>query len=156
MVAVPGAAGPGAPYPQWSYNSLTKIVAKVDNPSAKAIEVVVSFPAKLIFFTSQAAADAYMKSQGGGADISKTAINAAGNATTGIPNVLAGGGIGSLFQSAIWERMAEAALGLMLIYIGVKAAVTPQSAGSVASQSFRKTARRTVKVFRGLPDDYAV
>jgi hypothetical protein len=149
MAPVPGAAGPHSGYPQWSFNTLTKIVSKVDNPTAKAIAITVSFPSKLIFFISQSAADAYMKNQGGGADISKTTINAAGNATTGIPNALAGGGIGSLFQSAIWERVAEAGVGLLLLYIGLKAVVTPQGAGSIAQQSVRQTVKHTTRLIKG-------
>lgn len=121
----------------------------MDNPTAKAVSITVSFPAKLIFFISQSAADAYMTKQGGGADISNTTLNAAGNATTGIPNALAGGGIGSLFQAGIWTRVGEVAIGLMLMYVGLKAMVTPGSVGSVASQTFGQTVKHARRVVKG-------
>jgi hypothetical protein len=63
MASAPGAAGPGAPFPQWTVNTTGWVVAKVVNAQEKALAIASSFPNKLIFFTSQAAANAYVKSQ---------------------------------------------------------------------------------------------
>jgi hypothetical protein len=124
MAGIPGAAGPGAPYPQWLYNTVTHTVSEVSGPAAKTAAEVVSWPAKLIFFTSQQAADAYMAAQGGGADISRSPLTKAANtatsaATGGLTGLAAIGDFFSrLTQASTWLRIGEGILGLLLIAVG--------------------------------------
>lgn len=82
MPAIAGEAGAGAGYPQWFYNTTTHTVSKVSSATTKTIAETVSWPAKLVFFTSEAAADSYMNSQGGGGDISRSGVVNAVNKTT--------------------------------------------------------------------------
>lgn len=125
MASIPGAAGPGAPFPQWFYNTLTHTVSEVTSPATKGIAESVSFPAKLIFFTSQKAADDYLKSQGGGADISKSPItkvaNTATDTATAAPTGLAaiGNFFGDLSQANTWIRVAKVLIGGTLLIVGL-------------------------------------
>lgn len=80
--AAPGAAGPGAKFPQWFVNTTTHTVSEVTSAQTKAAAEAVSFPAKLVFFTSQAAADNFLKANGGGGDISGSPLTKAANSGT--------------------------------------------------------------------------
>lgn len=73
--------------------------------------------------------------------------NAAGSAASGV----ASGIINWISQKAIWERAGEVLVGVILIYVGVKASVTPASAPQAAKQGvgttwkYAKTAARIAK-----------
>lgn len=90
MATIPGAAGPGAPFPQWTYNTQSHVVSRVNNAAAKAGAIAVTFPFKLIFFTSEAAATAYATSQGGGVNVSNSPATAAANAVGAAGQAIAG------------------------------------------------------------------
>jgi aconitase B len=47
--------------------------------------------------------------------------------------------INFLKQGSIWERAGEVLVGVIILYVAMKALVTPQSAGNVAKQGVRKT-----------------
>lgn len=110
---IPGLAGPGAPFPQWTFNTSTRFIGKIGNAAAKALAETSTWPAKLIFFTSQQAAQNY--ASGNYVDTTNSPADAAVNAGTGaatdtasaitgltgslkslsivVPLVLAGGGL---------------------------------------------------------------
>lgn len=125
MPDIPGAAGPGAKFPQWVYNTQSHTVSKVGNAGAKAGAIAVTFPAKLIFFTSQAAADAYMTSQGGGADVSNSpatgAANAGAAAAARLPDTASA--LSAFYDKVtdgkMWRSLGWLVLGVVLIVIGL-------------------------------------
>ena len=124
MASVPGAAGAGAPYPQWTYNTQTHVVSKVTSAAAKAVAETVSWPATVIFFTSQSAADAYAQSHGGGTDVSKSPLTGAANATaSAAPSIPGLSQLSDFFnhlgQANTWIRVAEVVIGAALIAVGV-------------------------------------
>jgi hypothetical protein len=68
MASIPGEAGPGAPFPQWTVTMTSATgypVAEVTNATEKALAEAAAFPTQLVFFTSESAADSYSKSLGG-------------------------------------------------------------------------------------------
>lgn len=122
MASAPGAAGPGAGYPQWYVNMSRpdKPVQEVSNAQSKAIAETTTFPATLIFFTSQQSADAYSKSHGGtgaglgpGTSAAQKAVASTAAAVTSL-NPLAG-----LFQANLWIRVAEFGVGAIMICVGL-------------------------------------
>lgn len=124
MATAPGAAGAGAPYPQWTYNTTTHVVSKVTSAAAKIADETVSFPATILFFTSQSAADAYAQSHGGGTDVSNSPLTGAANATASAAPSVPGlsqltGFLSRLAEANLWERVAEVVIGAALIAVGV-------------------------------------
>ena len=121
MANPPGAAGPGAPFPQWTVNTTGWVVGEVHNAQEKAIALTATFPNKLVFFTSRAAADAYVKAHGATPVTSPlTPVqNAAGKvegavgSATNINNFLS-----RLTSANTWLRVGEFVLGAMLILAG--------------------------------------
>lgn len=71
----------------------------------------------------------------GAGNVASTATSAAG---------IVGGVIKWLSQGSIWERAAEFGVGALLLYIGLKASVTPGGA-QVAQQTAGQTAKRALK-----------
>lgn len=116
-----GLAGPGAPFPQWTViltaaeGGNTGVVGKVTNALAKALVEATAFPSKVLFFTSQAAAQNYINSHGGAVSKPLQQLATAGqNATNAATGTLAG------FLTSSWPlRIAEIALGLVLVAVGV-------------------------------------
>jgi hypothetical protein len=125
MAVIPGVAGLGAGYPQWLYNTTTHTVSVVTSPATKFAAESVSWPAKLVFFTSQSAADTYMSSQGGGGDISKSPLTTAANTGTDVAATVGSWGtelakfLASLQNRQMWLRIAEVIIGLGLIIVAV-------------------------------------
>lgn len=70
MASAPGAAGPGAKFPQWTVilvgGKSTGRVGEVTNATEKALAEAVAFPNQVIFFTSQQAALNFSSAHGGG------------------------------------------------------------------------------------------
>lgn len=149
MASVPGAAGPGAGFPQWTYNTVSHQVAEVPNAIAKALAIASTWPEKLIFFTSEQAADAYMQSQGGGADTSHSPIQAGANAVSAAGQAAAGAVsaasavpdfLGRLSNPHTWLRVAEVAVGVILLAVGLNA-LLKQSTGVDVAGTVRKAVR---------------
>jgi len=126
MASPAGAAGPGAPFPQWAVNSATGNVAEVTNTAEKALAEATAYPEKEIFFTSAAGADAYSKSIGGigGQDPASKALNPALNAgTQAAQNVVStaasvGKFLGDLESRNLWLRILKGVAGIALVMIG--------------------------------------
>lgn len=130
MASPPGAAGPGAGYPQWTVNTTGWVVAEVVNTQEKALAIASTFPSRLVFFTSRQAAEAWARSRGGtpvtapaAALGGQAALNAgaaaaggAWNAATAVPRFLS-----MLTSGNLWLRIGEVAAGLILLGIGVNA-----------------------------------
>lgn len=121
---IPGIAGPGAKYPQWgvAVGSPGQHVTKVTNPIAKTLMESVSFPSKVDFFTSEAAAQNWVDSNGGQTYIPGTQgpLNAANNLlnnATSVPDYL--GFLKGLTARQLWVRVAEGVLGLALLLVAV-------------------------------------
>lgn len=153
-MAVPGQAGKGAKFPQWSYNTVTHEVAEVPNSTAKAMADLVSFPDKIIFFATEAAADAYEKSQGGGVDITGSPIQGAVNATASAQSAAQSGAssvLSWLNQPDLWTRLGEILVGVILLYTGFKAVTQATPVGDVANRTastgkkIYSTARKVAK-----------
>jgi len=127
MATAPGAAVAGSPYPQWSVNTTGYVVAEVGNAATKALAVTATWPDKLVFFTSQASADAWVASQGHSPVTTpvQTAGAAVINDATGPISTTAGliGKAGrfldDLTSGAFWMRIAEVVAGLVLLAVGV-------------------------------------
>lgn len=119
-----GAASPGAGFPQWTVSSENNQVAEVTNATEKAMAEAAVWPYTLTFFASEAAADAYAKSQGGGPDTSKSPLQTGVNALSGsVPNPLAFlGNIANFFgdftQANTWIRVAKVVIGGVLLIVG--------------------------------------
>jgi hypothetical protein len=78
-------------------------------------------------------------SESGLAPAASAAANAAASGTLSGLNSLAG----NLTNSHTWERVAEFVVGVILMYVGIKALATPGGA-SVAQQNLKKTAKNVV------------
>jgi hypothetical protein len=135
MASAPGAAGPGAKYPQWTVNTSGWVVAEVIDAAEKTLAEASVYPDTLVFFTSKSAADNYVKSKGGtpvtsplAAAGGQAALNAGAAAVTAAANPLA-----ALFQSSIWLRVAEAVAGLILLGIGLNAMLKGRPLSAVTS-----------------------
>lgn len=130
-MSAPGAAGPGAPFPQWTVSSENNQVGEVTNATEKAMAEAAVFPWSLTFFTSQAAADAYVKANGGGVDTSKSPLQTGANVVGSAANTAVGaiknpqgflGNIanffGDLSQASTWIRIAKVVIGAVLVFVG--------------------------------------
>lgn len=137
MAPIPGIAGPGAGYPQWgvAVGSPGQHVTKVGNSAAKYLMESVSFPSRVYFFTSQAAAENWVNSNGGQTFLPGTqaplgaannALNAATGAVAGVPDFLS-----RLSNPHTWLRVAEAVVGIAFLVIGLNA-LLHNPAGKVA------------------------
>lgn len=158
MANPPGAAGPGAKYPQWTVIlGGSQRVAEVTNPLEKALAESVAWPSKVYFFTSQAAAQAFANANGGSGSIPgvNQALNAGNQAlnagTQAVTDVASAGDwvarlTGWLGQGAIWLRIAEVAAGMLVLYIGLKATVTPpgQAPARTATKQTFKLAKKAI------------
>lgn len=123
-MAVPGAAGPGAKFPQWTYNNTTGAIDKVGNATAKALAEADAWPAQLIFFTSDQAARNYAKGTNvGGIDMSTAPVSGqvqsgVNQGTQALQDTL--GNMFSLSASpSLVLRLAEGVLGVVLIAVGL-------------------------------------
>lgn len=127
MASIPGAAGPGAPFPQWTVIlGGSQIVGKVSNAVTKAGLEATSWPSKVYFFTSEAAAQAFANSNGGSAQegplapavsAGQSALNAGGSAIASAKNPLQF--LQALFTRQNAIRFAEGILGVALILVAV-------------------------------------
>jgi hypothetical protein len=137
MANPPGAAVLGSPFPQWFIDTAAgsaKTPDKVTNSVTKAVAISVAFPDKLVFFTSQAAAQAYANGIGGshavlpsgvtgtGQDILNDAGSTVQDAAT-VPEFL-----GRLEEGQTWLRVAEVILGGVLLIVALKAMTDPVTA----------------------------
>lgn len=152
-----GRAGPGAPFPQWTVISssleggTTGVVGKVTNPLERTAVEVTAFPSKVYFFTSQQAAQNCINASGGAVSKPLQSVASAGqgvtNAATGTITA-AGDVVGAitkwLGQPQIWLRGAEIVAGLMLLYLGLKASVTPGGVAP-ATRGAKQTAVTSIK-----------
>lgn len=131
MANPPGAAGPGAPFPQWTVNTSGWIVAEVVNAQEKALAEAATWPNRLIFFTSRSAAEAYVTSQGHKAVTSpaaaaggQAALNAGSKAAAAVGNPLdwlanIGQFFSALTQPNLWLRVSKVLLGGVLVVAGL-------------------------------------
>lgn len=125
-----GIAGAGARYPQWGVvvGSPGQHVTKVSNAIAKGLMESVAFPSKVYFFTSAAAATAWVNANGGQTYIphTKTALNDA-NAAINTATSAAGTVVSAteflsrLSNPHTWLRVAEAVVGIAFLIIGLNA-----------------------------------
>ena len=137
MANPPGAAVAGSPFPQWFVDvsgGSGRTPNKVTNAVTKAFAISVAFPEKLVFFTSEAAAQAYANSQGGSAAILPasvtgpvgSALNDAGSAATGLASVPEF--LTRLEEPQTWLRVAEVILGGILVIVALKSLTDPVTA----------------------------
>lgn len=131
MAGIPGAAGPGAPFPQWTVNTSGWVVAEVVNAQAKALAEAATFPNRLIFFTSRQAALNYVTSQGhkpvttpAAALGGQAAVNAGAKAAAAVGNPLdwlsnIGQFFSALTQRNLWLRVSKVVLGGVLVVAGL-------------------------------------
>lgn len=116
---IPGIAGPGAGYPQWGVvaGSPGQHVTKISNAAAKTLMETVSFPSKVLFFTTQQAAENWVNSNGGQTFIpgTKAPLNAANNLLNTATDPTAF--LKALFTRANAVRLAEGLLGVVLIAV---------------------------------------
>lgn len=134
MPSIPGAAGPGAPFPQWTVSVPGYVLAQVTNATEKGLAEASVYPGKLIFFTSETAARAYALSKGHPA-ITSPATKLGGNkalnaGTQAVQDILGGANLTSWFI-----RVGEILLGIVLIGVGVARITGAQNAIS----NFAKT-----------------
>jgi hypothetical protein len=131
MAGIPGAAGPGAPFPQWTVNTSGFVVAEVVNAQEKALAEAATFPNKLIFFTSRQAALNYVASQGhkpvttpAAAAGGQAALNVGSKAAAAVGNPLdwlsnIGQFFSALTQPNLWLRLTKVLLGGVLVVAGL-------------------------------------
>lgn len=134
MANPPGAAGPGAPFPQWTVTMSAATgypVAEVVNAQEKTLAEATAFPTRLVFFTSQAAAAAYSRSLGGsgaqtpaGKAGGQAALNAGSKAAAAVGNPLdwlsnIGQFFSALTQPNLWLRVSKVLLGGVLVVAGL-------------------------------------
>ena len=134
MANPPGAAGPGAPFPQWTVTMFAGTgypVAEVVNAQEKALAEATAFPTRLVFFTSQGAAEAYSKSLGGNGQQTpagklggQAALNAGSKAVAAVGNPLDWlSNIGQFFsvltQGNTWIRITKVLVGGTLVIAGL-------------------------------------
>ncbi len=125
----PGAAGSGAKYPQWVVNTATWTVGEVANPAAKALAIAATWPDKLVFFTSQSAAEQWVKSQGHtpvslpGMKQAQGAVNVGGALVGGAPDLLTAlkGIWAGLSDGKMWRSLGWIVLGVVLMLLGAAA-----------------------------------
>lgn len=157
MANPPGAAGPGAPYPQWYVNlapGTDHVPVKVGNALSKAIANTVNAPFKLVYFTSQSAAQAYANANGGShpilpANITNDVNNAVNTSTgtvTGAVSAAAtvGDFLGRLEEPQTWLRITEVVLGGILLIVAIKGIVSPVT--TPITNSVKSGAKTAVKV----------
>jgi hypothetical protein len=156
-----GLAGPGAPFPQWTVvasavaGGTTGVVGKVTNPLEKALVETTAFPSRVYFFTSQQAAQNCVNASGGAVSPPLQGVASGGQGAT---NTVTGAGVTGLdwlkfiadffhrlTEPQTWVRVAEFAVGGMLIYVGIKATVAP---GLPSAKSARKAGTVTGGVIR--------
>lgn len=127
-----GLAGPGAGYPQYAVVTGAGSAYKVEpvsNALSKAALETVSWPHEVIFFVSEAAAQTYVNQHGGGASI--PGLNQAANAGATVLNAGTSavsksvGFLNFLKSPGSLTRLTEIVAGLVLVYIGVRAATSP-------------------------------
>lgn len=129
MADPPGVAGPGAGYPQWTVNTTGWVVAEVVDAEEKAVAEAATFPDKLVFFTSKAAADNYVASQGETPATSLvppsaiTALNAGSEAAGA--GVTVADFLGRLTSKNFVPRLVEIVVGGVLLIVAVKAMAAP-------------------------------
>jgi hypothetical protein len=74
-------------------------------------------------------------------------VSPVSNPLTSVAGDWVGGITKWLGQGNIWLRAAEIGVGIMLIYIGLKASVTPGGAAKAGKQTFSTTMKKAVEVF---------
>lgn len=134
MASAPGAAGPGAPFPQWTVTMDAATgypVAEVINAQEKAVAEAVAFPTRIVFFTSQAAASAYSKSLHGSGQTTpaarlggQAALNAGAQAAAAVSNPLdwlsnIGQFFSALTQPNLWLRVTKVLIGGVMVVAGL-------------------------------------
>jgi len=156
MATIPGLAGPGAPFPQWTVvenpGGVMGGPGEVTNAVTKALVEATAWPSAVLFFTSEQDAANFIKTHGGGTSsipVVTPLINAGGgvlnNAGQLVQNAsdmtgVVKGIFGYLTQPDLWVRVLEIGVGLIILYVGLKAATEGTPVGAAAS-----TATRTVK-----------
>lgn len=106
-------------------------VAEVVNAQEKALAESVAFPTRLVFFTSEAAAAAFSKSQGGSGERTpagkaggQAALNAGSKAVAAVGNPLdwlsnIGQFFSALTQANTWIRITKVLVGGVLVVAGL-------------------------------------
>jgi hypothetical protein len=157
MATPPGAAVKGSPFPQWFIDTSGgsgKTPDKVTNAVTKAFAISVAFPDKLVFFTSQAAAQNYANGIGGSVSVlpsnvtgdAQAALNDAGTTVGDAATV--GEFLGRLEEPQTWLRVAEVILGGILLIVALKAISDPVTGPAIRSaKSGVKTAAKVGAFF---------
>jgi hypothetical protein len=127
MPTAPGAAGPGAPFPQWTISEPGYVLGKVSNATEKGLAETAVYPGRLIFFTSEKAARAYALSKGHGAIVSP-ATKVGGQKALDVGTQAAQDVLGGFDIGAWFLRVGEILLGLVLIGVGVARITGAQNA----------------------------
>jgi hypothetical protein len=136
-----GAAKAGAPFPQWAFvlGSPGQRVNRVDNATDKAFVESVAFPSRVLFFTSEKAAQDCANKNGGSKTLPGTggALNQANNAlnaATGAAQCVGGILIGKSNTCVDLEhwfiRIGEILLGIVLVGVGIARITGVQNAVS--------------------------
>jgi hypothetical protein len=153
-------------WPQYSVvvdpsgNPTTGTVGVVGNPLEQKLVEATAFPMRVDFFPTDAAALAYVKAHGGGAGNVPGLTQIQGGLNTATGAITSTGNVISdlthfLTQPNIWLRAAEVVAGFLLLYIGLKAAVSPggvQPATRSAGQTAKSTGKALAKGYRGVAE----
>jgi len=128
-------------YPQYYVINATPYdTGVVNNEGTKLALEAENWPTSVIFFTTATAANNYSVQHGGigtkgptykSSQVGNAVQSTAAKATGNIDDLI------NFFQSgSLWTRIGEALAGFILLYVGLKAAVTPNG---------QQPARRTIK-----------
>lgn len=165
QAAVPGAAGPGAKFPQWtvvvtsSGLPTTSVIGEVTNAITKSLVEASAYPNSVVFFTSHQAALNYVNSHGGhspnipgiynsqnnqntATGVGQNALNTAGSAVYGIADV--GQFFNKLQDPHTWVRVGEFAVGGLVFYAGLKALLSGTPIGNAVGSTV-STAKKAAK-----------
>jgi len=133
----PGAAGPGAKFPQWTVvqqgSSTTGIIGEVGNALIKTTVETVAWPNKVLFFTTKQAAQDYINSHGGAASAPLQAVASAAqaplNTATGVVESATGGvgdflafpekALGWISNRSNIVRVVKVVVGSLMILTGI-------------------------------------
>jgi len=128
-MSTPGAAGPGAPFPQWVVTSQPgHKVSKITSAAAKAVYEATNFPWTSYWFTGQKAAENFAVSKWGNATetpILNNAANAATDTTVSTASAVVSDAaavtdfLGKLSSPNTWIRVAKILVGGALLIIGL-------------------------------------
>lgn len=138
MAGTPGAAGAHSGYPQWFVDQTTWVVGKVIDAAEKYVAETTDYPDRLIFFTSQQAAENYSHAHHGGSNVNTPSTGQPNNPLSGLAAI--GDFFSRLTQASTWIRVAEVLLGAGLIIVGLAKLASGTPVGKAAVKAGKAAA----------------